>query len=381
MSRTRTRALRRRLGFGELKKSFELTEGPRRSGGDSYPPSPISSRPADQHNLVTSTGHHRSSFSRKDQVPSTSVDILQAERLSNDRMLAVTSPNIVASSELSQSTSVYEGEELESSVNTATFKCDWIGCKSKPCRTVYDLRRHKLIHDDTKERYSCMAHDCPRKGNKGFYRADKLTDHILAAHDSDTLFTCPDEHYRVSCGGMVYSRDLMPLHIGYSNRTETIRCMRRMNEYRDCPLPKCPYRIYLRRGDRSLDPLQRHLLEHHDSKGRSNFAGRILERGYDATTGEIVCPVCLERGKFSDHSKFYHHFFEAHYHGPPVKVDATTTISPLSGWGNGDTETLRACTLVPDEVRQCRRTTLSLWPHFENYPVWDDVKHPSRSLS
>ncbi|KAF2790726.1 hypothetical protein K505DRAFT_377320 [Melanomma pulvis-pyrius CBS 109.77] len=309
------------------------------------------------------------------QVPSTSIGILQAERLSNERTLASTSP-IVVSSKISQPTSVYEDDELKSSTNKPTFKCDFRGCKSKPCATAGDLRRHKRKHDDTKERYSCMAHDCPRKGKNGFYREDKLTDHIIAAHDNDTLFTCPDQHYSSNCSGKVYSRDIMALH--YQASVWGRNCMTKVNGYRDCPLPKCPYRIYLARRDRSLDPLQRHLVEHHDSKGRANFAGRILGRGYDAMTGEIVCPVCLEKANFSDHSKFYHHFFEAHYQGPPIEIEATTTISSYRDpvWS-----LILPGTFVSGEVRQCRRTILSLWPDFKFYPVWDDVEHSYTSPS
>jgi hypothetical protein len=254
-----------------------------------------------------------------------------------------------------------------------SFTCDSQGCELKTFSSKGDLNRHRRSHD-TKIWYACAAKDCSRKGKKGFYRKDKCLDHIIAAHDNDTLFVCPDNHFSSGkkCGGVLLTRDIFALH--------EIRSFHILNAYRDCPLPKCPYRIYLGRKGKSLDAFQAHLISHHDAKGRENFAGCIRERGYDAATGEIICPVCPGDARFADHSSFYHHFFAAHFHGPATGISASDNISTFSSqYYNYEQERLlrnafESCTFVPVEVRQCRRTILSLWPIFKFYPVWEDIE-------
>jgi hypothetical protein len=252
-----------------------------------------------------------------------------------------------------------------------SFTCDFQGCKSKTFSSKADLRRHKLTHD-TKTWYSCAAKDCSRKGKKGFYREDKCVDHMIAAHDNDTLYACPDDHYgRAKCGGAILTRDVIAVHAKGTDRT-----LSHLNEYRDCPLPKCPYRIYLGRKGKSLDAFQAHLIGDHEAKGRENFARCIRERGYDAVTGDIICPACPGDARFADHSSFYHHFFADHFHGPATGINASNNIPPCLVFGQGYISiiALESCTFVPVEVRQCRRTILSLWPIFKFYPVWEDIK-------
>ena len=252
-----------------------------------------------------------------------------------------------------------------------SFTCDFRGCKSKPFSSKADLRRHQLAHD-TKIWYSCAAENCLRKGKKGFYRADKLNDHMLAAHDNDTLCACPDNlHLERKCVGLILTRDIMAIHAEHTHGIKSLR----LNLYRDCPLPKCPYRIYHAYGNGgSLDPLQEHLINKHDATGRKKFTDRIRERGYDAATGEIICPICLGKARFADHSSFHHHFFAAHFDGPATGVDESGNILPSYRHVELTGEALRSCTFVPDGVRQCRRTILSLWPKFSEHPVWEDVK-------
>jgi hypothetical protein len=258
-------------------------------------------------------------------------------------------------------------QDIAPHAHKPSFTCDFQGCKSKTS-SFSDLRRHELTHD-TKTWYSCAAKDCSRKGKKGFYRKDKCIDHMIAAHDNDTLFTCQNDHYYGNkCEGVLLTRDMMALHRPIS--------FHKFNGYRDCPLPKCPYRIYLGREGKSLDAFQAHLISDHDAKGRENFAGCIRERGYDAATGEIICPACLGEARFSDHSSFYHHFLAAHFHGPATGIAASDNIPPcyVSSQKNPAWKALRSCTFVPDEVRQWRRRILSLWPIFKYYPVWEDIE-------
>jgi hypothetical protein len=299
------------------------------------------------------------------------------------KSMVATSPSSVRNTTQShEPTPECGGRNIAPRAHKRSFICDSQGCKSKTFSSRTDLYRHQRAHE-TKIWYSCAAEDCLRKGKKGFYREDKLMDHMIAAHDNDTLFACPDNHWsrhwlRRKCGGLLFTRDIMAIHAlnGYQHSL-----LARLNEYRDCPLPKCPYRIYLGRKGASLDPLQAHLINKHDAKGRQNLPGRIRERGYDAATGEIICPVCPREARLADHSSFYHHFFAAHFDRPATGiyafgVDVSVDIPPYTKplYHEPIRSALKSCTFVPDEVRQSRRTILSLWPNFEGHPVWEDVK-------
>jgi hypothetical protein len=298
--------------------------------------------------------------------------------------MVATSPSSVRNTTQShEPTPECSGRNIALRAHKRSFTCDSQGCKSKTFSSRTDLYRHQQAHE-TNIWYSCAAEDCLRKGKKGFYREDKLIDHMIAAHDNDTLFACPDNHLsrhglRRKCGGLLFTRDIMAIHAldGYQHRS-----LARLNEYRDCPLPKCPYRIYLGRQGASLDPLQAHLINKHDAKGRQNFTGRIRERGYDAATGEIICPLCPGETRLADHSSFYHHFFVAHFDGPVMSVDASDNIPAClkNRYGKAGWNGFAGCTSVSDGVRQCRRTILSLWPNFADYPVWEDVKACSSDL-
>ena len=61
------------------------------------------------------------------------------------------------------------------------FACPHEGC-AKGYGRMSDLNRHKKTHQTGPKTFNCIALRCPRKGAKGFWRLDKLRDHIDARH-------------------------------------------------------------------------------------------------------------------------------------------------------------------------------------------------------
>ncbi|KAJ4380019.1 hypothetical protein N0V86_004326 [Didymella sp. IMI 355093] len=141
-------------------------------------------------------------------------------------------------------------------------------------------------------------------------------------------------------------------------------------------------------GSKSLDNLQVHLREVHDTRGRKKFADVLAARGYHFEHAEILCPLCPDCTLFEYHEEFYKHFVVDHR--PDVSepfVDIvesfekdqrqTRKIFPSlhRGYGNGNAlRALRECKLVTDEVKVHCRTILSLWPDFEDHAVWSSFK-------
>ncbi|KAL8799562.1 MAG: hypothetical protein Q9182_005801 [Xanthomendoza sp. 2 TL-2023] len=67
--------------------------------------------------------------------------------------------------------------------NTAekNFVCDVPDC-DKAFAKNGDLTRHLNSHKTGPRTYGCLAPRCPRKGMKGFWRLDKLKDHLDRKH-------------------------------------------------------------------------------------------------------------------------------------------------------------------------------------------------------
>lgn len=231
------------------------------------------------------------------------------------------------------------------------FKCTVEGCKAKPFTRMSELQRHRGKH--SRHRYSCPAQGCNRSGVKGFYRLDKLRDHMLAGHDDDTPCTCPycslsecDSEQRGT--SQTLTRDILLVHLYHRG---DILGIKYVNNSRCCPIPRCPFRIFLGHfpsmGILKLDALQLHLLEH-DQKGRANFKTKVRERGYDVVTGDVICPMCKAKFQHPGHSKFVNHLGQVHSFSGPDSA--------------------------PEEVHPHRRTILSLWPQFEYSSIWGDIK-------
>ncbi|KAL9631502.1 MAG: hypothetical protein Q9204_004202 [Flavoplaca sp. TL-2023a] len=66
-------------------------------------------------------------------------------------------------------------------VNIGTHACGIEGCNKAFVRKA-DLSRHLESHKSGPRTYECPADKCPRKQTKGFWRMDKLKDHMERKH-------------------------------------------------------------------------------------------------------------------------------------------------------------------------------------------------------
>jgi hypothetical protein len=199
------------------------------------------------------------------------------------------------------------------------FICDVAGC-ARPFKRRGDLRRHSKIHD-AKQMYDCPAVDCGRTGERGFVRRDKLVDHMLAGHDEHALFSC------LACEKKL-SRDLLAVHEGFHS-DHILNC------YRTCPL-RCSFKVNVPEAwsmakstatSKKMDKLQHHFLGKHDLKERMQYTNLFEQRGYDARTCEVVCPLCTPKCRFPGHFEFFEHFMQAHFLGPTCNEHADRSCS------------------------------------------------------
>ncbi|KAF1950428.1 hypothetical protein CC80DRAFT_539671 [Byssothecium circinans] len=258
-------------------------------------------------------------------------------------------------------------ETLKNSEVGRSFICDFKGCKSKSFTRIQDLNRHKKVHDPEKRQFSCPALGCHRVGRDAFYRLDKLKAHILDGHDLETNLRCESTRIGQYGGcGVTLTRDLMAIHAStaeFNSHGKVCEQYRFFRFVRDCPIPKCSFRT---KEPDELNSMQAHIRQH-SPKSRKSYSERISARGYDAASGDVICHVCPEKPHFSEHQTFYLHFIEHHYTG--TNFELLKKHGLLGVW-----ILLSECTCVPPEVRQHRRTLLSLWPEFEYYPVWEDIR-------
>jgi hypothetical protein len=91
----------------------------------------------------------------------------------------------------------------------------------------------------------------------------------------------------------------------------------------------------------------------------------------------VACPICPAIGCFLRHEDFYEHFMQYHFRGPVCgKYDhgRSSESWPQDCYGRKSDWRLVGCTMIPDEVKQHRRTILRVWPNFCRYPVWKDIQ-------
>lgn len=259
------------------------------------------------------------------------------------------------------------------------FTCPHLGCKAKSFKRKSELNRHSRTHvSESSHRYSCPALDCSRTAAKGFTRSDKLKDHMLAGHDEDALFVCPE----TNCSTAL-TRDLWAIHMLHST-------VKQWGENRDflisrsrvCPMPRCSFRItpswYLSQQHEKLDNLRTHLLEKHDFKGRSNYASTLAQKGFKSDACNFKCPLCPKHDGYAAHEEFAKHFCQTHLTvtyclAHPDKACPIDCSVRRDYWHV--VKAIRQCKEIPDAVRLHRRTILAIFPGFEDHPVWDDIKH------
>ena len=179
---------------------------------------------------------------------------------------------------------------------------------------------------------------------------------MLAGHSEEALFVCPSSGCVTSL-----TRDMLNLH------THQDTPATRLGLYRVCPMPRCSFRIHAWR--KPLNELRCHVIEQHHQEGRKAYAGLLKSRGYEPVAVDVVCPLCVYASQ--SHEDFQVHLLTAHGGISPEGLDNLGSI-------NGN---LQAPSLVVQQtlsanllVQQERRVILSLWPQFERFPVWDDLK-------
>ena len=186
-----------------------------------------------------------------------------------------------------------------------SLSCDFKGCGAGPFKRYPDLERHQRNHS-SKYRFECPAQGCRFIGEKAFPRKDKLREHILAGHNDETVFNCPD---RLECVASI-TQDCLPLHS---------QSFGGLQKFRKCPLPRCSFKLNAER--QSMDLLQQHLADKHDTQGRAKYSESLTQRGYDHATLEIVCPVCSNASRFKYHTDFYDHFLTTRLPGTLICLD------------------------------------------------------------
>jgi len=161
-------------------------------------------------------------------------------------------------------------------------------------------------------------------------------------------------------------------------------------QHRQCPLPKCSFLVRFRHWRLELDlpeldALQQHLLDSHDAEGRKRFASLLAHRGYHYETADVLCPVCPEINVFKTHAELKTHIVGSHFgcfrqtnagEWTPYKSEGFfgeafwyRDANVPGGW--------RVYKASPSELHEHRRTILSLWPVFSEFPVWADIKECS----
>lgn len=226
--------------------------------------------------------------------------------------------------------------------DTPQFTCDFRGC-TRSFASKGNLVRHQKLHGGERK-FPCPAQEC----RYSFTRKDKLIDHLRAGHEEETLFLCT----RPNCRALL-TRDVLPLH-GFE--------LGQMVNYRQCPLPKCSFRV----PASSCGKLQQHLLDDHTLQGRKLSASVLASKGYHYESADIICPMCADASTFKTHEEFRVHALVNHcpYHARPT--EEKLRADPLRYY-SGFTDT-------PDELRKHRRTVLGLLFCFELHPVWEDIK-------
>lgn len=168
-------------------------------------------------------------------------------------------------------------------------------------------------------------------------------------------------------------------------------------DLRQCPIPKC-------RKPRWLKPAQipgqeGHLMAH-DEHERTEHWTDALSKGYDSTTGFIVCPVCghcsISTSDFREHLEIEHVLSESHrgfgaairsriegkvyYHCtawkdvPAVFLKGPITCDFCSYQATApDPKNHPGLLRPPQELFPYRRQILQLLPDFCTHPVFDDI--------
>lgn len=260
--------------------------------------------------------------------------------------------------------------------NENAIKCLHPRCRYRGTfNRVYDLNRHMKKHTNASA-YKCVVINCDR----GFYRQDKLTQHIQVDHGLDELAACPVS----DCGFNCLELALLRIHVSSHQQAE-IRYLR-WRDYREdhCPINGCKQLVYFRE-------MQEHFKEHKASDLRQS-RDALTKAGYDNTSFGVVCPICQE--KYTDSWAFEDHLVAhlvtnlEHYSSIFRQLDRGMHRYPWESWYSPWTGRCQVCDEVmdhehqhhktlladPDDIIPYRLAILKLLPDFYKHPVFDDIR-------
>ena len=162
-------------------------------------------------------------------------------------------------------------------------------------------------HASTRQ-FTCHAVGCKSRGIKGFYRLDKLDQHIRVNHDANTLWICPDP----DCTTEPKSSKELISHIkprlsDFTNQSLHHKILLRVSipVLYNCPFTDCPILTLfpsIRQEGRDIESqLEEHLHLEHCCKNARGFSKVLLskELGYPDTWSHErlkeehgICPIC-----------------------------------------------------------------------------------------
>jgi hypothetical protein len=183
----------------------------------------------------------------------------------------------------------------------------------------------------------CPVPYCPRKGERSFYRPDRLSSHLQIGHTEDEPCPCPEDGCHLTelsikslrLHSICAHRHLSPWMLGSTLYLLFLRDHSVFSEVK-CELKKCKKR---------LDPgsLQKHLGDH--GRDRDSQRDVILRMGFDPSNLHIIFPICKVR--VPGQHDFLDHLEELHLttnfeHWKAFKATISEFSSPRRHPWNGD---------------------------------------------
>lgn len=190
------------------------------------------------------------------------------------------------------------------------MKCTFLGCSSKGTfARRHNLNRHMKKHE-RKQVFPCPAVNCKFRGEKAFYRIDKLVAHIETGHHDEDVFSCPIAGCSPASGPM--NLRLFNLHI-FNHNCESFgslkgpsaqfrslsHCFAERRQEFSCPIKNCS-------KSPSLGSFRDHILRHSEGE-RADFQSTVARYGFDSITGNHICPLDECKMQFPDPETLHYH--------------------------------------------------------------------------
>lgn len=162
------------------------------------------------------------------------------------------------------------------------------GCPYKGTfKRKHELSRHmRTKHSKDEGKYPCPVSGCMRRRGRAFARLDKLTDHLLKGHEVGTPLECLE----LGCRPGFMTLPIWVAHVSQHGLRDvdegwigTIQGAAKTS----CPIGDCE------KSFRFRTDLKEHLLNEHSQDHRRSFHQALSDAGFNATTAEECCPICI----------------------------------------------------------------------------------------